>query len=300
MAYYLGIDGGGSKTSCLLGDERSILGTGSAGGSNVVRVGEERARESFSAAIRDACRAAGVDPRQIQRTCVGVAGAARPQIGEIVHRLLAGIVGGEIEIAGDMVIALEAAFAGEAGVVVVAGTGSIAYGVNAEKQAARAGGWGFAVSDEGSGHWIGRSSVAAALRASDEDAENRALLKKILAAWQLKTHEELVLKANGSPAPDFAALFPVTLAASAEGDEVAREVLTRAGEELARLGRIPVRHLFAAGRSAPVAMTGGVFANSALVREVFYNNLRSACPNAMVNEKVVESALGALMRARRG
>ena len=79
MAIYLGIDGGGSKTSCLIGDETSVLGTGTGGASNVVRVGEAQARESLASAIRQACTVANLNPSQIGSVCVGLAGAARPR-----------------------------------------------------------------------------------------------------------------------------------------------------------------------------------------------------------------------------
>src|SRR6185437_5615243 len=92
----------------------------------------------------------------------------RPEIQETVHGLLAEIISGEIEIVGDMEIALEAAFGDGAGVMVTAGTGSIAYGRNANGQTARAGGWGFAISDEGSGYWIGKTAVATAVREGEQ------------------------------------------------------------------------------------------------------------------------------------
>jgi glucosamine kinase len=302
MAFYLGIDGGGSKTSCLIGDENSILGRGAAGGSSVVRLGAPAAREALSAAIRKACDSAGLSPAQISRTCVGVAGAARPQVGEAVRRLLSEIVSGAIEIVGDMVIALEAAVGGNPGVVVIAGTGSIAYGANAEAQVARAGGWGFAISDEGSGHWIGRAAISAALRAYDEDEDSTGswLLADILKAWNLETHEQLVLMGNASPGPDFAGLFPVVVAAADSGDTLAREVLTRAGRELAVLAKIVIRRLVPDGGAIPVAMSGGVFANSAQVRETFYSSLRSEFPEAAIASTVVEPVQGALALARRG
>lgn len=109
MAIFLGIDGGGSKTSCVIGDENSVLGKGDAGGSNVVRVGEARAREALRMSILRACGAAHVSPAHITRTCIGVAGGARPQTEEAIRRLLAEIVSGETEITGDMVITREAA-----------------------------------------------------------------------------------------------------------------------------------------------------------------------------------------------
>jgi len=306
MAIFLGIDGGGSKTSCLIGDENSILGRGTAAGSNVVRVGEVPAREALAAAIRQACGAAHIVPAQITRTCIGVAGAARPQICQTIQRLLTELVPGEIEVVGDMVIALEAAFNGGPGVIVIAGTGSIAYGRNALGQTARAGGWGFAISDEGSGHWIGRAAVTTALRAYDyaEDGSrqpgNFPLLANLMKSWNLETHEQLVMAANATPPPNFAALFPAVLAAAEAGDSAACEVLTRAGAELAALAGIVIRRLFADTAAVPVAMSGGVFANSARVREVFYNSLRSECGSAAIHTAAVEPVQGALALARRG
>jgi glucosamine kinase len=303
MAIFLGIDGGGSKTSCVIGDEACVLGWGTAGGSNVVRVGEGRAREALSTAIGQACAAAHVAPSEISRTCIGVAGAARPQVREVLGRVLAEIVSGEMEISADMVIALEAAFAGVPGVIVIAGTGSIAYGANGEAQTARAGGWGFAISDEGSGHWIGRAAIGAVLRAHDEEEirpQDSRLLAGILKLWGVRTVEELVLAANASPARDFAALFPAVLAASQEKDAIAQRVLRLAGGELAGLARIVVARLFSDGSTVPVAMSGGIFANSGAVREAFHDALRSECPAAEVRREIAEPVYGALARARRG
>jgi glucosamine kinase len=297
VAIFLGIDGGGSKTSCLIGDEHSVLGSGISAGSNVVRVGEAQARKAIAEAIHQACTAAKITPSQIDRTCIGVAGAARPGVGELVRRMIAEIVSGEIEVVGDMVVAMEAAFGAGPGVIVIAGTGSIAYGRNAKGETARAGGWGFAVSDEGSGHWIGRRAVASALRAQDEGA-NAKLLKAILAAWDLETHEQLVLAANSTPPPDFAALFPAVLAAAEAGDALAVGILNRAGSELAGLASVVIRRIFQGSEVIPVAMSGGVFGNSALVRQVFYNRLRAECSGIVLNEAVVEPVRGALELAR--
>ncbi|MBZ5703991.1 MAG: hypothetical protein LAN63_01420 [Acidobacteriia bacterium] len=300
MAIFLGIDGGGSKTSCAIGDEASLLGSGTAGGSNVIRVGEERAREALSAAIRQACTVANVTPAQVQRACVGMAGAARPEISEVVRRLVAEIISAEIEVVGDMVIALEAAFGGGPGVVVIAGTGSIAYGQDSAGQSARAGGWGFAISDEGSGHWIGRSAIAAALRAFDEaPAGNSPLFAAMMRFWRVETREQFVLVANGSPPPDFAALLSIVLSAADAGDPLARTVLTQAGAELAAIAKIVIRRLFPEADTVPVAMSGGVFRNSALVRQVFYNSLRSEYPKATITPTVIDPVRGALELARK-
>ena len=300
MAIFVGIDGGGSKTSCVVGDENSLIGTGTSSGSNVIRVGERQARESLGAAIRQACVTANIRPAQIERTCVGIAGGARPEISAAVRRLLSEFISGEIEVVGDMVIAMEAAFGRGPGVIVIAGTGSIAYGRNSKGETARAGGWGFAISDEGSGHWIGRAAVAASMRAYDEagDASTSVLLKGIMKLWDASPLEQLVVAANA--APDFAALLPAVLSAADAGDATARAVLTQAGVELAALAKIVIGRLVADAETVPVAVSGGVFCNCALVREVFYDRIRAEYPRVLPNANVADPAIGALELARKG
>jgi glucosamine kinase len=124
VPYYLGIDGGGTKTKCAVGDESQLLATATAGPSNIVRVGEAKARESLHQCVRQACAAAGIDPKQVAHTCIGGSGAARPELAELVRRALAEILSSPIDVVGDMQIALEAAFDTGPGVIVNAGTGS--------------------------------------------------------------------------------------------------------------------------------------------------------------------------------
>ena len=301
MGIFLGIDGGGTKTTCVIGDETSVLGNGTAAGSNVIRLGEAKARESLADAIGQACAAANIKSAQIARTCVGLAGAGRPEISNLVRRILTELVSGEIEVVGDMVIALQAAFGEGPGVMVIAGTGSIAYGRNTLGCTLRAGGWGFSIFDEGSGHWIGRSAIAALMRNYDETgAENPVLFGHVKKAWALTTREQLVLAANATPSPDFAALLPAVLSAADSDDAVAQSVLTQAATELARLAKIVIRRLFSEGDKVPVGMSGGVFGNCALVRGAFYTNLRSEYPNCSVNPAVIEPVRGALELARKG
>jgi N-acetylglucosamine kinase-like BadF-type ATPase len=299
VSIFLGIDGGGSKTSCIIGDENSVLGTGTSAGSNVVRVGEARARENLGAAIRQACAAANISPSKIEKTCVGIAGGALPEVAAVVRRLVSEFVSGEVAVVGDMVVAMEAAFGGGPGVIVIAGTGSIAYGQNSAGQTARAGGWGFAISDEGSGHWIGRSAVAATMRAFDEAGAESAgpLLEGVMKSWGVTTREQFVVAANKSP--DFAALLPAVLSPADAGDATARIVLTQAGRELATLAEIVIARLFGKRRAVPVAVSGGVFGNSAVVRQVFGRRIRAAYPRASLNTTVINPVKGALALARK-
>jgi len=301
VPYYLGIDGGGTKTTCAVGDDSSVLATASAGPSNIVRVGEATTRESLHQAVRQACAAAGIPPSEVSRTCVGGSGAARPELAAIVREFLAEMLSTPVEVVGDMQIALEAAFDEGPGVIVIAGTGSIAYGRDRQGKTVRAGGWGFAIGDEGSAHWIGRAAVIALLRASDQNevAGDSALAAALFRAWGVRSLSDLARAANSVPPPDFSALFPAVLATK---DELAAQVLRSAGRELAQVADIAIGRLFAKAEPGPVpvGMVGGVFRHAELVRQVFYNELRRLDPRAEVIPQVVEPVEGALRMARRG
>jgi N-acetylglucosamine kinase-like BadF-type ATPase len=306
LSYYLGIDGGGTKTTCAVGDESRTLATATAGPSNIVRVGEAQARESLLQSVRQACAAAGITTAQVSRTCVGASGAARPELAEFVRSALAELLSTPIDVVGDMQIALEAAFDTGPGVIVIAGTGSIAYGRDEQGMTVRAGGWGFAIGDEGSAHWIGRTAVNAVLRTADPRAatpSNHApsgspLATVLLKAWGVRSLDDLARAANSIPPPDFARLFP---AVAASEDELATHVLTRAGRELAAIAAVVIHDLFGKDHAAtvPVAMTGGVFRHAPLVRQVFYNELAAMKPSGELNLEVVEPVEGALRMARR-
>jgi glucosamine kinase len=311
VAYYLGIDGGGSKTTCAVGDETSQLEIVIAGPSNVTRVGKVRAREALHQAIRQACATAKIDLRQVQRICIGAAGVGRAEVAGAVREMVAELTPGEIEVVGDMEIALEAAFGAGPGVIVIAGTGSIAYGRGAQGRTARAGGWGFAISDEGSAHWIGRTAVSAVLRAVDKDvddgkgaqsiAEASLLFRELKGVWKLHSLDEFVRTANSSP--DFAMLFPSIVAAADAGDDLAQRVLRQAAEELAKLAAIVIPRLFAEDAASPpalgLAMVGGVFRHSSQVREGFCHEVRKGQAQINLKANVVEPVMGALQMARK-
>jgi len=316
VTLYLAIDGGGTKTTCAVADGRSILATATSAGSNITRLGEMRVREALHTAIRDACSAAKVDPAQVKSACAGLSGAGRPEVREAVERMLREVLRGRITVVSDLETTLHAAFGDGPGVITIAGTGSIAYGRDASGRTARAGGWGLAISDEGSGQWIGRAAVGAVLNAHDA-GQNPSLLEKILKYWKLNSLDELVRYANMSPPPDFSSLFPLVLENAenprpsgawtghpgtghprTECDSLAVDVLQRAGRELTAITTNVIRRLFAATDNVRVAMSGGVFRESEQVRQVFYNEVQAEFPRAQVNPTVVDPLAGALALAR--
>lgn len=288
----------------MVGDELQVLAIATAGPSNIVRVGESQTRDSLQQSVRQACAAAGIVPAQVAHTCVGGSGAARAELAMVVRGFLAEMIATTIDVVGDMQTALEAAFDDGPGVVVIAGTGSIAFGRDRQGRTVRAGGWGFAIGDEGSAHWIGRAAVAAVLRASDlsdramEEITSSELVTALCKVWGVSSLMDLGRAANSIPPPDFAMLFPVVAASK---DYLAAQVLTHAGRELAGVALVVTRRLFAKDEATPVpvAMSGGVFRHAPLVREVFYNELRKRDARAEVMPQVVEPVEGALRMARR-
>ncbi|MEO6119516.1 MAG: BadF/BadG/BcrA/BcrD ATPase family protein [Terriglobales bacterium] len=297
MPLFLGIDGGGTKTDCIIGDATSSLGRFTAGTSKIHRVGREAATNSLHAAIRGAMYAANCSLDQVQHSCVGISGASQPEVRHWLDVAMKELLPGGLTIVGDNVIAHEAAFRGGPGVLVIAGTGSIAFGRNERGETARAGGWGPVISDEGSGDWIGRAATAACLRALDT-GNNTAMMGRILTAWGVTTREDIIRIVNSYPPPNFAALFPQVLAAADTGDMVARDVLSRAGAELAQLARIVIRKLWAGDAHLHVAGSGGVIRNSSQIRQVMHNAIRAERPNALWDDSLIDPAMGALYLAR--
>lgn len=226
-------------------------------------------------------------------------GSARPEIAGVMQELISSIVAGEVEVIGDVEVAFEDAFGTGPGVLVIAGTGSIAYGRNTEGETARAGGWGHAISDEGSGYWIGAEAIRAALRGRDRGDDSK-LLRELMQAIEATDVDDFIIRANATPTPDFAALVPAVLAASDRGDVLATKVLEQSGFELARLSEIVIHRLFANSDEIPVATHGGVLASSEQVRKSFVRELRSGNPHVVFPSQTIDPARGALNRARRG
>jgi N-acetylglucosamine kinase-like BadF-type ATPase len=228
-----------------------------------------------------------------------MAGASLPEAVQWAQEAIREVIpGATIYVAGDHIIAHRAAFGISPGVLVIAGTGSIAFGRNQAGETARAGGWGPNVSDEGSAFWVGREAVIAALHAYDCGREN-TLLPLIAKAWSAAP-EDVVRLANAAE-PRFAELAVTVTQAAEKGDPTARDIATRAGEALAGLGGAVIARLWPDRGVVPLALSGGVLHGSALVRQAFKEAMRAQHSEAALSFAVVRPVLGALeIAAQRG
>ena len=191
----------------------------------------------------------------------------------------------------------QVAFGSSPGVMLIAGTGSIAFGKSEKGETARAGGWGYPISDEGSGQWIGVEGVREALRARDRGQPSELLID-LMEKLGASNFEDFIVRLNAKPSVDFASVFPSVLVASDKGNQVATEILTRAGRELCGMAGTVIERLF---REQPVSVAthGGIFASSAIVRNSFAQELGSRYRKAALLDREVDPARAALERARR-
>ncbi|MBP2017517.1 N-acetylglucosamine kinase-like BadF-type ATPase [Symbiobacterium terraclitae] len=300
----LGIDGGGTRTRCLAADlSGNILGEGAGGPANALVVGQERAVVSVAEAVRHALQAAGRTPDDVGAVCAGLAGAGQPETQEALAGALAAALAlpaaARIQVVTDARIALAGALQGKPGAILIAGTGSIAYGLDDRGRLHRAGGWGWILGDEGSGFTIGRQALAAGLAALDGTGPATVLGDRICAAWNLQQLSQAVPRVYADPAAartEIAALVPVVVQAAGEGDAVSREILAQAGRDLAQLAAALLRRL--ALPEPVVATTGGVLESVAAVREALIRRLAELAPAARVVASAASPASGAVLMAR--
>jgi glucosamine kinase len=303
MSFFLALDAGGTKTDYVLADETRELARVRTGTIKRIRVDAATACQNLEAALAELSARTGISMKQVTRTCVGTAGETVPLVKDWLQESIGTRVGGGLLILGDVEIALEAAFPGRPGVLVMAGTGSNVVGRTIAGELVSAGGWGPALADQGSGHLIGHESLRAIFLAKDEERET-TLLPAVLEFWQLSSLDHLVEYANTIPAPDFSTLTGVVLNCAEQGDEIASALLRKQGEDLAYLVRLVIRRLRRAstepGWTPPIAYTGSILENIPPVRDALMAAVQREFPTVQAPKKGVDPIDGALWRARTG
>lgn len=303
MAFFLGVDAGGTKTQYVLGDEERMLGRVQGGTIKRMRADAETTAQNLDEALGELSLQTGVTMREVTRTCIGAAGITVPLVTDWMRGEFGRRVGGSLILVGDVEIALDAAFFGGPGVLVLAGTGSNIAGRSVSGRLTTAGGWGPVLADQGSGHRIGFQALRDSFLALDEERFTE-MLPEILKLWNLADATALVAYANKTPAPDFSRLAPVVAACAEQGDAVARGVLSREAGELAHLVLIVIERLRREAPSADwlpeIAFTGSILERVAPVRNGIVENIKKQLPLVKDMPGVVDPALGALWRARTG
>lgn len=292
----LGIDAGGTRTVGLLADETgAVLASARGPGANLQSAGELEVEKVLHQIVEDALGDSAARPASI---CLGMAGVDRPGDADTIRGILARIgYRARVLVVNDALVALEAGLPGAPGIVIISGTGSIAYGRDTKGQAARAGGLGYVLSDEGSGYWLGREALRAVVRAADGRGPETALAAGVLAHFQVDRASELVpvVYGGGAKPSVIAGLAREVEAAAEMGDPVACAIVDAGAAELAGMAVSVARQL---DLGAPtVLLSGGTLHGAARLRQGTAERLLARLPGCSVQLLEAEPAAGAVRLA---
>ncbi len=289
----VGIDAGGTKTRAFAVDRAGeVVGRGAGGGGNLISSPDPQG--SIGAALAEALGGHNADA-----IVLSAAGGDRKADRERGREILARVApaGARLLVTHDAIAALYAGNPAGCGVVLIAGTGSIAYGRNEEGEEDRAGGWGHLVGDEGSAVWCGLEALRAIAHAVDGRGMPTHLTELLLQDLGVGEFADVLphLYGRPHPAPAIAAATRALAVASAEGDAIANGILQRGAVALARAAAVVALRLGLPG--GPVYLAGGAFESLRLLQRLVRLELLGALPQATVELTREEPAMGAARMA---
>ena len=295
-AVFLGADAGGSHSTVVIGTRSEVLGRADGPGAAMRPSGAAKSAAVLAETARRAAAQAGLD-LPVERAVVGAAGAGRSQEqAELQAALVEAGVARHVRVLADGEVALAAAFGTGPGILVNAGTGSIAYARDPSGELHRAGGYGWQLGDEGGGYWLGRRALDVAARSRDGRGEGSTLLARLLGALGLQHFDDLVRWTATATPTQMAALAPHVLNAAREGEGVARQAVDDAAHELVELAAVLVQHFPGTG-PVPVAIAGGLLLPQSPLTAAFRARLGAALKRARLIPDRIDSAVGALKLA---
>jgi N-acetylglucosamine kinase-like BadF-type ATPase len=278
--YVIGVDGGGTKTLGLLMDDQGReLARESVGSSNIHAIAHKEVETVLRTLVQTLCARAGVEIAQLDGICLGMAGCDSPADREVLQGFLRPILSAktELTIINDAIVAARAVLGRLHGLLLIAGTGSICFGWNDEKDTqARCGGWGHLLADEGSGYMIGMEALRAVLRSVDGRGPKTVLADRLLAHMEVAEPRgilQIVYGPKGTKAY-IAGLSRFVMEADEEGDAVAARILDTQAAELVRLVLPVYEKLFRPEEGeTPLGIWGGNLVHAGNYRRRFLDDL---------------------------
>lgn len=296
--FVIGIDAGGTKTEALLADaDGQVVARARRGGANLAAHGELAVEKTLHELIDETL---GERDVRVSAICLGIAGADREEDALVIRGIMRRIGSrARIVVTNDALIALVAGVGLGPGVVVIAGTGSIAYGINARNEAARAGGWGYILADEGSGYWLGRQALRAVVRAADGRGPATALTPLILDFFKVGRPQALVREVyrHYLKPSDIARCARAVEQAREAGDAVAIEIAALAADELLTAARSVIRQLDLSAAEFPIVLAGGAFQAVPWLQAALMQRLPDVAPGCRISALSEDPALGAVRLA---
>jgi len=301
LDYVLGMDGGGTKTVCVISDiEGRLLGGGVSGPSNYLTVGEEEAKRSMRIAIEKALEKCRMDIPKFKIAYLGMAGAGRSGGVAVFKRLMESLeLADKVFVDTDAAIALAGATTGNPGVVLISGTGSVAFGINKDGEKGRVGGWGYLIGDEGSGFDIGRKGLAAVFRAYDGRGKETVLLDRLMSHFKVKKLDEIIdiIYSDKMKVDVVSSLAPLIVEAAREGDAVSQKILMDTVKELSLIAITLIRRLNMENEEFELVLLGGIFKVKDLIADPVQQNIVKVAPKCRAITPRFKPAVGAVLMA---
>lgn len=309
----LGIDGGGTKTVCVLAtSDGKVVGRGSGGFTNPNLATPPEIKESLQKAMQEAiCDNPEI---QIEAVCAGIAGVGaseekQAEMSNVIWQILSAPPfcnslskrfnpSKNIEVVSDVVIALVAGAGERHGIVAISGTGSVVYGETVKGQKIKVGGWGYLL-DEGSGYEVGRIALREILRAYDVSGEVTLLAQKVLNVWNLSSMQDVVnyIYQKTTKPTDIANLAKIVNHAANAGDEAAKDILRKVAGDLYSNIAAAAKQIDFGKEGATLVLSGGVLTNIEVVREIIVERIRAELPEITSVQLCREPVKGAVILA---
>ena len=303
--FFLGVDGGGTKTNiAIMNEAREVVAEATGGPSNPLRVGVETAVTNIIKAVDSACDLGGISRGDIVAATLGLAGVRRTDIRERVREsFIERYRVRKTHVTTDADIALYGTTLGKPGAVVIAGTGSICLGVNDAGEKAISGGWGPIAGDEGGGRGIADRALHSIAKASDGRGPLTKLSERAAEYFRASSVENLIgaiyaPQMDNSRIAGFARLVVET---ALEGDKIAVEIINEAGRELGIAAAAVLKRLCLEKRKVPIGCVGSVFKAGELLTGPMIELINKTAPKAYLQEPLMPpSHAAALMAMKNG
>lgn len=301
--YFVGLDGGASSTKCLVTNSKGkISGFGQSGPSNHLHgeKGIARLKQALRGSIGEAIK--GLDKSSLNTICLGLTGVdSTGPNRDLVMDIVAEIIPVEnIILKEDIKIALAGASTNQQGIVVYAGTGTNAYGIDERGKKVNVGGWGYIIDDKGAGYDIGCRALRESFRYFDGRGRSTTLMDSIKNHFDCETAQELkrtIYQDDGLPRQEIAALSTIVKEEADKGDSAAQTILEQAGSDLSELAITALDKLSTARTNLPVYRAGGVFNAGHWLLDSFKKEIHEEFPEIEILRPKFPPVCGALFLA---
>jgi len=299
--FVIGVDGGGTKTlGAIAGHDAVVMAHNEVGSTNYNVQPLDVVRSNLRLLVDNLLHAVDGRPEDVDAICLGMSGCDRPDdkkmYGDLAREVLPGA---KCDAVNDAVIALVGGVGVPRGIIVISGTGSIAYGYDGLSKSARCGGWGNILGDEGSGYGLAFHGLRAIMRAHDGRGEPTALRDAVLGALKLERPEQLLgwLREVKWGKADIAALSREVLETAAAGDPVARRIMEQEADDLAHQAQVVAGKLFSGATGFSVVVGGSNLRKSRVYFDCFTAAVGRRLPGVPVVLPEREPVEGALICA---